>query len=147
VLEVFRGDRVPIDRFDAREIVRGEYGRGFYFVDDPDVAMRYGPVVTPYRVTLRYPFRARQFNFLRDVVALVGQVSPRELAARSRWITAELRRLGFDGVIVDLVTGATYVLAFDPDQIERIEERPPPKIPERTPVRVRARVRGWQPAF
>lgn len=146
--EVFRGDRARIQRFDEREIRRGEYGRGFYFVDDVGVADGYGPVVDAYLVTLRAPYEMRQFGgWLRELAALVGEAAPSGIDARSRWVTEKLRGLGYDGIVVKMATGVTYVVAFDPDQIARVEERPQPRIPQAEPVRAKVRVRGWEPAF
>jgi len=147
VFHVFRGDPARIRGFDERKIRRGEYDRGFYFTDDPEVASRYGPVVDAYRVTLARPYEAAQFGFLRGVAGLAGEAAPSGMDSRARWVTETLRRFGHDGIVIGMVTGATYVVAFDPGQIERVEESPPPAIPEREAVRVRVRPRRWTAAF
>lgn len=142
----FHGGQSIVKRFDPRRRKRAEYGEGYYFTDDPELANRFGPVVEAYELRLRRPLVARQFGLLDDLTSRSGEQAPRELRKQGTWITKMARRLGHDGIEVAMATGQRYYVAFRADQINHVVLPPPPPVPV-SATKFRARIGKPEPAF
>jgi hypothetical protein len=146
IFEGYHGSTDRITRFSAAKRRRSEYGDGFYFTDDYETAERFGPIVGSYAITLRKPLHAGQFELGRMLAEMSGTVKP-GMRHEGAWITRTARRLGYDGIVLQMVTGQRYIVAFSPSQIRHQKPGPAPTIPTSTTLKVQARIKGWEPAF
>lgn len=142
----YHGGRARVRRFSAKMRRRAEYGNGFYFADDYGLAERFGPVVGAYELHLRNPLRAGQFDLKRKLSRMSGQDVPPAMREQGAWVTRTARQLGYDGLVVDLVTGQRYYVAFFANQVRYVEPGPAPEVPTTT-LRVTARLGKPEPAF
>jgi len=142
----FHGGPQEVKQFDPTKKRRGEYGDGFYFTDDHETAERFGPVVSSYKLHLKNPLVVDQMRLHRHLEQATGEKAPRNMAQHGAWITQQARKLGHDGITVNLITGNKYHVTFDPHQIERAELGPAPAIPEGPSIKVKAKTK-WEPAF
>lgn len=135
------------DGYHAAKRRRSEYGDGFYFTDDFATADRFGPVVSAYRIHLRKPLHADQFELGSILAERSGTAKPKTMRAQGAWITKTARALGHDGIVLQMVTGPRYIIAFSPSQIRYQKPEPPPEVPQGPTLRVRVGPPTWEPAF
>ena len=105
---LYHGTDSDFDKFSADNLGDGEWGAGFYFVDERCLADGFGTKVKKVRVTLSNPL-------VESTLSSHGRRKWRRLwkadGLRAREVAMEA---GYDGIITD---GWNIVVVFSPDQI------------------------------
>ena len=150
-IQAMRGDDAPIETFDPKKIRRAEYGTGFYFTNDDDVAMRFGPIVTDYLLHLDNPFEIQQFQLTKTIASMTNKKIPKTLKEKGDWITETLMEKEHDGIIINLAANGifgpiTYYVVLDPAKIEKYNRPPPQEQPTQIVKPIKATLGKPRPA-
>jgi hypothetical protein len=116
----YHGSDVAFTKFDPSKMGSrtdpGFFGRGAYFVSDPDNAARWGKHVITARIDLKNPLVV---SGITDFVNKAGQRKTNgkaEYAAEINRVTDNLIHQGYDGVIYKRSDGTTQYILFFPDK-------------------------------
>jgi hypothetical protein len=133
---VYHGTDVLFNKFDISKIGSrtdpGFFGRGFYFIDDKEIAKRWGKYIVSAYVNLKNPLYT---TGIEDFIQKSGYKSPlKNNLSREQnnllykkeinRITDELIKKGYDGVIYTNSAGKKQYISFfvEPIEILKVEK-------------------------